>query len=184
MKRLIIAILLFSTVSTASFAQKYLTRTGKVSFFSTTPIENIEAFNNETASILDGKSGDIVFQVPVKSFKFEKETMQEHFNDDYMESSKFSKSEFKGRIADISKVNFSKDGTYNVVAKGKLSMHGVTRDVSVPGTIVIKGSEATLNAKFDVMPSDYNIKIPSIVASKIAKNIQITVNSILTAVQK
>lgn len=184
MKRAIITILLLSAVSTASFAQKYLTRTGKVSFFSGTPIENIEAFNNETASILDSKSGDIIFQVPIKSFKFEKETMQEHFNDDYMESSKYPKSEFKGRIDDVSKVNFAKNGIYNVVAKGKLSMHGVTRDVTIPGTVVINSGQATLNAKFTVIPQDYDIKIPSMVASKIAKKIEITVNSILTAVQK
>lgn len=109
--------------------------------------------------------------------------MQEHFNDDYMESSKYPKSEFKGKIENVNNVNFSKDGTYKVVAKGKLSMHGVTKDVSIPGTIVIKGKEATLNAKFMVVPQDYNIKIPSMVASKIAKSIEITVNSILTAVQ-
>lgn len=183
MKRTIITLLLLTAVSSATFAQKYLTRTGKVSFFSGTPIENIEAFNNETASILDSRNGDVIFQVPIKSFKFEKETMQEHFNDDYMESSKYPKAEFKGRVEDISKVNFSKDGTYKVVAKGKLSMHGVTRDVNIPGTIVVKGKEATLNAKFMVVPQDYNIKIPSMVASKIAKSIEITVNSILTAVQ-
>lgn len=184
MKRIIITILLFAGVSSASYAQKYMTRTGKVSFFSGTPIENIEAFNNETASIFDAKSGDIIFQVPIKSFKFEKETMQEHFNDDYMESSKYPKSDFKGKIEDMSKVNLSKDGNYKVIAKGKLTMHGVTHDISLPGTITVKGSELTLNAKFMVAPQDYNIKIPSMVASKIAKNIEITVNSILTAVQK
>jgi polyisoprenoid-binding protein YceI len=163
----------------AVFAQKYMTRTGKVSFFSGTPIENIEAFNNETASVLDTKSGDVVFQVPIKSFKFENGKMQEHFNENYMESDKFPKAEYKGKVADISKVNFGKDGAYNVNTSGKLTIHGVTKDVSIPGTITVKGSEATLNSKFKVKTADYGIKIPSVVVGKIAKEIEVTVNSVL-----
>ena len=163
----------------AVFAQKYMTRTGKVSFFSGTPIENIEAFNNETASVLDSKGGDIVFQVPIKSFKFEKALMQEHFNENYMESDKYPKAEYKGKITDLSKVNFAKDGTYNVSTRGKMTIHGVTKDVSIPGTITVKGSEATMNSKFRVKTADYGIKIPSVVEGKIAKEIEVTVNSVL-----
>jgi polyisoprenoid-binding protein YceI len=163
----------------AGFAQKYMTRTGKVSFFSGTPVENIEAFNNEVASVLDSKSGDVVFQVPVKSFKFEKALMQEHFNENYMESDKFPKAEFKGKIADIGNVNFAKDGTYNVTSNGKMTIHGVTKDVSIPGTITVKGSEATLNSKFKVKTADYGIKVPSVVVTKVAKEIDVTVNSML-----
>src|SRR5690606_29851446 len=104
---------------------KYLTRSGKVTFFSSTPLEAIEAFNNEAASVMDAKTGDIVFQVPIRSFKFENALMQEHFNENYLESSKYPKAEFKGKITDINKVNFSKDGTYNVTSKGNLTIHGV-----------------------------------------------------------
>lgn len=174
---MIAAVLICS--STTLFAQKYMTRTGKATFFSSTPVENIEAFNNEVAGIVDAKSGDIAFQVPIKSFKFEKALMQEHFNESYMESDKFPKAEFKGKIADPGSVNFAKDGTYNVKANGKLTIHGVTKDVSLPGTVVVKGNTATVNSKFNVKTADYNIAIPKVVEGKIAKQIEVTVNSIL-----
>jgi polyisoprenoid-binding protein YceI len=178
MKKIMIALLLTAAAGNL-YAQKYMTRTGKISFFSSTPVENIEAFNNEVASVLDAKSGDLVFQVPIKSFKFEKALMQEHFNENYMESDKYPKAEFKGKVADISKVNFSKDGTYNVTTSGKLTIHGVTKDVSIPGTITVKGKQVTANSEFKVKTADYNISIPKLVEGKIAKEIEVTVNSIL-----
>ncbi len=178
MKRFILA-LMFLAPTFGTSAQKYMTRTGKISFFSTTPVENIEAFNNEAASVLDSKSGDLVFQVPIKSFKFEKALMQEHFNENYMESDKFPKADFKGKIPTIGDVNFAKDGVYNVKATGKLTIHGVTQDITVPGTVTVKDGAATLNAKFKVATFDYGIKIPTVVEGKIAKEIEVTVNCIL-----
>lgn len=178
MKRIIIAAVLLCGLN-AAYAQKYMTRTGKVTFFSSTPMENIEAFNNETASVVDAGNGDFVFQVPIKSFKFEKSLMQEHFNENYMESSKYPKAEYKGKIADIKKVNFAKNGTYNVVSKGKMTIHGVTQDVELPATITVKDNTATVNSVFKVSPKDYKINIPGLVEGKIAKEIEVTVNSIL-----
>jgi polyisoprenoid-binding protein YceI len=183
MKRIIMAIAFAACVSPA-FAQKYMTRTGRVTFFSATPLENIEAFNNEAAAVVDGSTGDVAFQVPVKSFKFEKELMQEHFNENYMESDKYPKSEFKGKIATPSAVNYSKDGTYNVKVSGRLTIHGVTKEVAVPGTVVVKDGTVTLNAKFMVKPADYGIQIPSVVKGKIAEQIAVTVNTMLKALQK
>lgn len=179
MKKQIVAIALLLGCFGTAQAQKYMTRTGKISFYSHTPIENIEAFNNEVSCIIDSKAGSVLFQAPVKSFKFEKETMQEHFNEDYMESDKFPKSDFKGSITNISAVNFSKDGTYKVSVSGKLTMHGVTKDVTTTGTVTVKGKEITANTKFDVSPKDYNMKVPA--NGKIADKIEITVNSVLTA---
>src|ERR1043165_7970394 len=122
-------------ISSSASAEKYMTRTGKITFFSATPLENIEAFNNEVAAVADASNGELVFQAPIKSFKFEKSMMQDHFNENYMESDKYPKADFKGRISNVGSVNFSKDGTYNVTANGKLTMHGVTRDITAPGTI-------------------------------------------------
>lgn len=178
MKKIMIAALVLCS-SGSLFAQKYMTRTGKVTFYSATPVENIEAINNEIASAIDAKTGDVIFQVPIKSFKFEKALMQEHFNENYMESDKFPKAEFKGKIADLSNVNFAKDGTYNVKTNGKMTIHGVTKDVILPGTIVVKGNSITANSKFDVRTSDYNINVPKVVEGKIAKQIEVTVNSVL-----
>lgn len=178
MKR-IVMVALFSAFAYGASAQKYITRTGKVSFFSSTPVENIEAVNNEAGAVLDSKTGDLVFQTAIKSFKFEKALMQEHFNENYMESDKYPKADFKGKITDISKVNFAKDGKYDVVSTGKMTIHGVTKDVTIPGTVTVKGNQATLNSKFKVKPQDYKINIPKLVENKIAKEIEVTVNSIL-----
>ncbi len=178
MKKLILAAVLVCGMTTA-YAQKYMTRTGKVTFFSSTPLENIEAFNNETSAVLDASTGDFVFQVPIKSFRFEKALMQEHFNENYMESSKYPKAEYKGKITDLGSVNFDKNGTYNVSTKGKLAIHGVTRDVTLPGTITVKDKTVTINSEFKVRPKDHDIKIPGIVENKIANDIEVTVNSIL-----
>lgn len=179
MKKLMIAIVVLCSVSTSVFAQKYMTRTGKVTFFSSTPVENIEAFNNEVSGVVDAKSGDVLFIVPIKSFKFEKALMQEHFNENYMESNKYPKADFKGKIANPGDVNFSKDGTYSTKLQGRLTIHGVTKDVTLPGSVTVKGNTITANSKFAVKTADYGIRIPSMVESKIAKQIEITVNTIL-----
>jgi polyisoprenoid-binding protein YceI len=180
MKRMMLLAAMAATVSAAQ-AQKYMTRTGKVIFFSATSVENIEAVNNEAAAALDAGSGELLFQVPIKSFKFEKSLMQEHFNENYMESDKFPKAIFKGNIGKVP--DLSKDGSYPVTAKGKLTIHGVTKDVSIPGTLTVKGGAVTSAAKFKVATADYGIKIPSVVATKIAKEIEITVNSVLSAIK-
>ena len=183
MKKILLTLSLCAAIAPA-FAQKYMTRTGRVSFFSATKMENIEAINNDAACVIDSKSGDVMLQVPVKSFRFEKQLMQEHFNENYMESDKFPKAEFRGKIGDITGINFQKEGTYNVKAAGKLTMHGTTRDVAAAGTITIKGGSAVLTSKFSISPKDYGIKIPGLVAGKIAENIDVTVSSLLNPVKQ
>ncbi len=181
MKKYCIAIAMVTFGIMNAEAQKMMTRTGKISFFSSTPVENIEAFNNDVASVLDAKTGDMVFVAPIKSFKFEKQLMQDHFNESYMESDKYPKAEFKGKVVNISTINFSKDGTYPVKTVGKLTIHGVTNDVTIPGSITVKGNTAIASSKFKVKTEDYKIEIPSIAVGKIAKEIEVTVNSILEA---
>lgn len=176
MKKVLLLAAFASLACYHTHAQKLMTRTGKVSFFSSTPVENIEAFNNEVAGVLDAKTGETMFIVPVKSFKFEKALMQEHFNENYMESDKFPKAEFKGKT-DVAGVNFTKDGSYKVKTTGKLTMHGVTKDVSMPGTIIVKAGAATVNSKFTINPTDYGIKIPSVASSKISNKIEVTVDT-------
>jgi len=176
MKKLIITALAIASFSTGSFAQKYMTRTGKVKFDATTKTspEKIAGVNNEVASIVDPTNGAIVFQIFVKSFKFEKELMEEHFNENYMESDKFPKAEFKGNIANNNEVNYGKDGSYKATVTGKLTIHGTTNDVSIPGTIEVKGGKLKLISKFSVKLADYKITVPSLVADKLAK--EATVN--------
>lgn len=178
MKRIIIAVVMVCAMS-SGYAQKYLTRTGKVTFFSATPLENIEGINNEMACVLDAEKGALIFQVPVKSFKFEKALLEEHFNENYMESDKYPKAQYNGNISDLSKVNFAKDGNYNVTTKGTMKIHGVSKELELPGSITVKGDNVTVSCIFKVTPQDYDISIPGVVKDKIAKEIEVTVNSIL-----
>lgn len=182
MKKIFLTLSLLAIGAAASYAQTYMTRTGKVSFDASAPgsPERVAAINNEVANILDAKSGEVIFQVPVKSFKFERELMQEHFNENYMESDKYPKSEFKGKITNMGEINVGKDGTYPAHVTGKLSIHGVTKDVNTSGSAVVKGETITLKAKFQVNLHDYNIDIPSLVADKVGKNATVTLESSLT----
>ena len=178
MKKLIFTAV-FLILSTAIFAQTFMTRTGKISFNATTPgsPEKIEGINNEVANIIDAKTGNIVFQLPVKSFKFERELMQEHFNENYMESDKYPRAEFKGAITNMNDVNFDKDGTYNAKVTGKLTIHGATKEITVPGTISVKGNTLKATTRFSIKLQDYNITVPGVVADKIAKDAIIKLES-------
>lgn len=158
------------------YAQKYFTRDGKISFYSEAPLENIEAHNQKATSVLDAADGKMEFAVLIKAFQFEKALMQEHFNENYMESSKFPKATFKGSLLDPSAVNFDKDGTYTVEVKGDLTIHGVTKEVQVPGTFVIKDGKISAKASFEVAVADYKIEIPAVVRDNIAKTVEVKVD--------
>ena len=111
-------------LSTSLFAQdKYFTKTGKISFFSKAIIENIEAHNRSVTCVLDTKTGNVQFSVPIKGFEFEKALMQEHFNENYLESDKYPRGEFKGQIVNNSEIDYTKDGVFQGKVKGKLTIH-------------------------------------------------------------
>ncbi len=170
---LVLAALL--VVSLAS-AQKYFTREGKISFFSDAPMEKIEAHNTKATSVWDTESGKMEFAVLIKAFQFEKALMQEHFNENYMESDKYPKATFKGEIADTKKVNLSKDGEYPVTVKGQMEIHGVTKELQAPGKIIVKGGAVKATSSFEVAVADYNIQIPAVVRDNIAKTVRIDVD--------
>jgi polyisoprenoid-binding protein YceI len=155
---------------------KYFTKSGKIVFFSKTSLENIEATNKSTAAIIDTKTGDAQFAVLMKSFEFKKVQMQEHFNKDYIESDKFPKAEFKGQITNNNEIKYTTDGTYPAKVKGKLTIHGVPKDVETTGTITVKSGKIAVSSSFNVQLPDYNIKVPGIQRSQISDNIKITVD--------
>ena len=173
----ILSLLLLSFVGTAQ--DKYFTKTGKIQFFSKTPAEDIDATNRSAAVTLDRTSGDLQFAVLMKGFEFKKALMQEHFNKDFVESSKFPKAEFKGQISNNSEVKYQIDGAYPVKVKGKLTIHGVTNDVETTGTITVKAGKLTAVSTFNIQLPDYNIKVPAVNRSQISDKIQITVNCAL-----
>jgi len=157
-------------------AQVYSTSSGTIKFFSKTTAENIDATNNQVKAALDAKTGNLEFAVSINSFLFKKALMQKHFQENYLESEKFPKSTFKGSITDNASVKYVTDGTYPVSVKGKLTMHGVTKDVVIPGKVTVSGSKAVLSTDFNVLLEDYNIKIPANNASQIAKSIKVSVD--------
>lgn len=177
MKKIIVTAALLTSCTTALFAQKFMSLTSKVTFLSSTPLENFDAINNEVTSIIDAEKNGVAFIVPVKSFKFKSALMQEHFNENYMESDNFPKATFKGTFKGFDVANFSKEGTYKVTADGDLTIHGVTKTVSIPGTIQVKNGSIVSDAKFMVATKDYNIKVPSAVGTKIAQEIEVTVHA-------
>ena len=159
---------------------KFYTKTGRISFFSSTPLEDIDAVNRSVVGVLDTKTGDLQFAALMKGFEFRKALMQEHFNADYAESSKYPKAEFKGQIASSSEINYTTNGSFAVKVKGKLTIHGVTKDIEANGTITVKDGKLTLASTFNVLVADYNITIEKLYRDNIAKTIKVTVDCTLS----
>ncbi|HEY1114451.1 MAG TPA: YceI family protein [Chitinophagaceae bacterium] len=156
---------------------KFFTKSGKIEFFSNAPMEDIEAQNRTVTAVLDTKNGALQFSVLMKGFEFQKALMQEHFNENYVESHKYPKGEFKGTIVNNADINYSKPGTYPATVQGKLTIHGVTRDVLATGTVTVDGPNLLATSSFNIRLSDYNIKVPSVVKDKLSNNIKITVDT-------
>ena len=175
-KKSILLALMISGAGLVNAQDKFFTKTGKISFYSKAPMEDIEAKNKTVAAVMDTKTGALQFSVLMKSFEFEKALMQEHFNENYVESDKFPKADFKGTVVNNSSVNYLKDGTYNTTVKGKLTIHGVTKDVEAPGVIKIEGGKIDASSTFNVLLSDFNVSIPSMVKDKVSNTIKITVD--------
>ncbi|MDE3212818.1 MAG: YceI family protein [Bacteroidota bacterium] len=157
-------------------AQRYYTKTGIVTFHAGTTVEDIDGINKSTTSIFDVSTGEFDFALLVNGFEFRRALMQQHFNEDYLESDKYPKSTFKGKITNISSVNFSKDGTYPVQVKGTLTIHNISKEIEVPGTFIIKNGKVSGTSTFNVALADYNISIPSLVADKLSKTAKVVVN--------
>ena len=171
-----IVLLAILIVSQAVTAQKYISKNGHIWFYASTPVENIEAHNNQAVSILNPEDGTLQFSLLVKSFEFKVALMQEHFNENYMESDKIPKAGFTGKLSNLSQINFKKNGSYPVVVTGDLTIHGVTKPVTTRGTLIVSGNLVNAKAKFIVMPKDYNIEIPAVVENKIAKEVEVNVD--------
>ena len=159
-----------------SAQDKFLTKAGRVQFYSTTPMEEVKAVNNQATSYIDTKTGEVAVQMLMKGFKFPKALMEEHFNENYVESSKFPKAEFKGKITNLGEIQFAKEGKYTAKIEGTITMHGTTKKISEKASIEIKGGKLLLNGKFNVAPQDFAIKIPDLVKDKIAKTVEVTVD--------
>lgn len=170
---LLLAVAIFS--NSVVYSQQYFTREGKISFYSETPIENIEAHNAKATSVIDLGNGRMEFAVLIKAFQFEKALMQQHFNENYLESDAFPKATFKGAIDDLSDINFSESGEYKVQVSGEMTIHGVAQTLTLPGVFVVKDGEISAHASFDIAVADYKIKVPAIVRENVAKTVNVVV---------
>lgn len=175
---LLFAMLITSFAGINSFAQgRIMTRSAEITFYSKAPLEDIEATNKAAISVIEKTTGQVEFSVLMKGFTFEKALMQEHFNENYVESDDFPKATFKGTIANISKVNFSKDGRYPISINGSLTLHGVTKDVKSEGVITVQKGVIEGSSELTIVLEDYNIKIPALVKDKISKTVRIAIKA-------
>jgi polyisoprenoid-binding protein YceI len=171
MRFLTLLLILISGLS-ASAQEKYFTKQGYISFFSHTSVEDIKAENNQVLSIIDLSTGEIAVTLLMKSFAFEKALMQEHFNENYVESDKYPKATFTGTIQNLKDIL---EGN-NTIAEieGNLTIKGVTKAVTIESKTIIEKDNITLKGKFMVTVADFNIKIPAIVRKNIAESVEVT----------
>jgi polyisoprenoid-binding protein YceI len=155
--------------------QKYYSKVGRIHFLSEAPLEKIEATNHNALVIFDASTGKLECSVLIKGFQFEKALMQDHFNENYMESHKYPKGIFKGSVLNMDEVNLNKDGTFPVNVKGDLTLHGVTNPFILVGQIVVKAGKISASSAFDILLDDYNIQIPKVVKENVSKTVKVTV---------
>ncbi len=173
MKKILILViaLVFANVT---FAQRMLTRSGEIKFDASMPnLVEIAGKSNTVSAILDETTGNFATSVIIKSFRFKSPLMEEHFNENYLESSKFANSTFKGKIAgfDAKKLTSSKVA-YDI--EGDLTLHGVTKKVKTKIYLASNGSKVAASGNFTVHAQDYAIEIPSLVKEKFAEQIKVS----------
>ena len=175
MKKTITLIALAALTIGQVSAQKFFTRSASITFFSTTPMEDIEAKNHQASAIVNMVNGDLAFTALMKSFEFKKALMQEHFNEKYIESDKFPKATFKGKILSPGMDEMAKKGEYTATVEGDLTIHGVTKKYTAEGTITKSADAIILNSVFDITLADFDINIPGPVKNKIAEKVKTTI---------
>ncbi|MDF0717686.1 YceI family protein [Muricauda sp. 334s03] len=171
MKTLKLTLLLVLFVGIAQGQEKFITKQGHISFFSHSPVEDIEADNNQVLSIVDISNGEIAVSLLIQSFIFEKSLMQEHFNENYMESHKYPKAIFRGKIQELGDLT-EDNKTVNI--EGELTIRGISKPIETTAEIKKMDDGIALKGSFLVEVKDYKIKIPSIVANNIAKTIKVS----------
>ena len=176
---LLIAVMLGPLSALGQNGEKYVTKTGHVNFFSTTVYEDISADNYKVVSTINTSTGEMVFSIPIKSFEFEKAMMQKHFNQpNFMDSQKYPIIKFKGKIIDLSQVDFDRDGKYKITVTGDLTIRGVTRNITEEGIIEIKDGKISSTSTFMVLSIwEFGIGKPTSksLVNNVADDIKVTI---------
>ena len=171
----LLLILLLTARHQAQAQARYMTKTGQISFFSSSPVEDIEAKNQQVAAVLDFGTSQLAFSLPVKGFVFKRTLMQEHFNENYLESDKFPKATFSGRFVGFEAATLATAGPHTTQVEGDLTLHGVTHHILVPASVELKEGQLLASATFAIAPADYRIEIPLLVRNSIAKVVSVRV---------
>jgi len=179
MKRLFFLVIVSAVISIKSNAQSYFTRDGQISFFSKSPVEDIKAENHQVLAIIDPVHNKLAFNLLVKGFLFEKQLMQDHFNEDVMESDRFPKATFTGSMKET-----LKEGVNHVHLTGQLTIHGITKPLNTMADIELKNQILRGNCKFKISLADYQIKIPAVLKNNISPDILVTVDVDCKPMQK
>ncbi len=175
----ILVILSLILSSNFAYAQKYSTKTGKISFEASVPLfEDVYAENNNSTAIFNADTGDIASLAMVNTFSFKSSLMQEHFNENYAESAKYPKTSFKGKIQNFNKSDLSaKPKSYTI--SGTLNFHGVDNAVQSTANIYMKDDKIVVQGKFVAKTAHYKVKIPKMVAAKVTENVNVNYNFLL-----
>jgi polyisoprenoid-binding protein YceI len=166
-------VLLFCLCSGAAFSQQnqWICKKGETGFFSETVIENISAQNKNVVSIIDIAKREIAVRMNLTDFKFQNHLMEEHFNENYVESEKYPVSTFKGKIQEG--IDWGRNGTYDISARGALSLHGVTKDMLLKGKVSISNGQIILLSNMDIVLKEFNIEVPSLLITKVSEVIAV-----------
>lgn len=183
MKKILLLILIACSINTIA-QNRYVTKSGHIQFFSEAPLENIDAHNRQVGGILDLTKKEVAVSLLIKAFKFDKSLMEEHFNENYLESDKYPKSTLVGTLQLKEALDPNKLGVYQVTIDGKLTLHGVTKAVTIPGTIEVQKDQLLAKAKFKISIKDYNVEIPTLVIKNIAEVVDVTVELPFTLEKK
>lgn len=181
MKKIFLSLTILA-LGTSVFAQIYIAKNCDISFLSKTPVEDIAATNTSTKPLLNTATGDVQMKITMTGFVFEKPLMQEHFNENYVESEKFPHAFFKGKINE--KVDYTKDGEYKVTVTGKLTIHGVEKDRTIDGIVTVKGQAIMISSKFKIKFADHNVVIPALQSGVIPEDTDVKIDAVLEPYKK
>lgn len=161
-------------LSLQGYAQRLVDRSGTVSFFSRAPLENIEATNHQVLAVIDGKNGEVAVAMLMRGFKFDKSLMEQHFNENYIESEKYPKATFEGKILDYSPELLTRDGTHLIHVSGRLTIHGVSQTRDIETNLVKDNDGIHVTFQFPVRLKDHEVDIPKVVVANIAEEVAVS----------
>jgi polyisoprenoid-binding protein YceI len=179
MKHITIILLAWMSIINQAGQDLYVCKNARISIYSEAPIEDISAQSSTGTSVYNAATGDLAFSVNIRSLTFPKSLMQEHFNTDYMESDKYPKATFKGKVQQ--QIDITKDGTYPVTVAGDLTVHGLSQSRAIAGKLIVNNGQVSLSSEFMVKCADHHIAIPQLVFHNIAESIQVKVNATYNA---